>query len=135
MHKRTVGVNCVKKHLIMIDGKRHEIKTKHGNTGWLELKKYLNSLEPEELFTRKQMLNNVYTIDVSNLKFTAADTYKGYLNKLGFISKQSHGIYIKKLHIPMKLTLVSVKKALKDESWKTWFIPLHIRLGLNEQIE
>ena len=131
MHKRTAGINCVKKHLIMIDGKRHEIKTKQKTTVWRMVKEYINNLPQGTLFTRKQLLDHIYTVNVTKTD-TAADYYKGYLNKLGFITTQKPGCYIKQKHIPTKLTMVTVRKAAQDDSWKIWFVPLHERLGLNK---
>jgi len=130
MHKRTIGVNCVKKHLVVINGKRHEIKTRQPKSIWLMLKEYINHLPQGTVFTRKQLLNYIYTVDVTKTD-TAADWYKGYLNKLRFITTNKPGVYIKQKHIPIKLTVEVVRKASRDDSWRTWFIPLNERLGIN----
>lgn len=133
MYKRTVGINCKKKHLIMIDNKRCEIKTKKKKTAWKLLKEYINSLPQGTSFTRKELLNHIYTVDVSTIDVSVSvDYYKGFLNKLGFITTYKPGVYIKQKHIPMKLTLQTVRKAAQDNSWKTWFVALHDRLGLDE---
>ena len=132
MDRRTRGVSCQRKRLVMVNGERHEIRTKDDRPVWTLLKEYINSLPIGRLFTRQQMLDSIYTLDVSKID-PAADYYKGWLNKLGFISTDRPAVYVKECHIPMHLTITKVKAAATDKGWQGWFIPLHERLGISEQ--
>ena len=118
----------------MIDGERHEIRTKENKPVWVKLKEYINSLPIGTLFTRKQMLNHIYTIDVTKTD-TAADYYKCHLNTLGFITTDRPGVYIKQCDVPMHLSIKKVQEAAQaHKSWKGWFIPIHERLGIDENL-
>jgi len=116
----------------MIDGKKCEIRTKGDRPAWTLLKEYLNTLPIGTLFTRQQMLDAIYIIDASKID-PAVDYYKSYLNKLGFISTDRPAVYIKEYHIPIHLAISKVQKAANSKDWTQWFIPLHERLGINEQ--
>jgi len=131
--KRTRGVNCTKKHILMIDGERHEIKVKEDKSVWYKLKEFINSVPVGTLFARKVMLEYIYTVDVVATD-SAADYYKCHLNTLGFISTERPGIYRKECDIPMHLTIKKVQEAARAiKTWKGWFIPVHERLGIDEQ--
>ena len=131
-HSRKRGISCKKKLLIMVDGERCEIRTKGDRPAWTLLKEYLNTLPIGTLFTRQQMLDAIYIIDASKID-PAVDYYKSYLNKLGFISTDRPAVYIKEYHIPIHLAISKVQKAANSKDWTQWFIPLHERLGINEQ--
>ena len=115
----------------MINNKRCEIKTKEKKTIWDMVKEYINNLSQGTLFTRRELFIHIYNIDMSRFN-NSVDSYKGFLNKLGFITTHKPGVYIKQKHIPMKLTLKTMRNAARDDSWKTWFIPLHERLGIDK---
>lgn len=133
MYKRTVGVNCKLKHKIIIDGKRHEIKVQGNKSAWYRLKEYINSVPVGTLFSRKQMLNSIYTVDVTGTD-SAVDYYKCHLNTLGFISTDRPGVYKKECDIPMHLTIKTVQEAARaNKTWRGWFIPVHERLEIDEQ--
>lgn len=134
--KRARGVNSAKGQLIMIDGQRHEIRTKKRQSVWHRLKEYINSVPVGTSFSRKAMLNYIYTVDVSVTRSdTAADYYKCHLNTLGFITTDRPGVYVKRCDIPMHLTIKQVQEAARaDKTWKGWFIPIHERLGIDEDL-
>ena len=137
MVKRTSGVNCKKKQFMTIfdsNGcvkKRVEIRTKKDNSVWSLLKEYINSFPDGSVITRKGLIKAIYTEDISR-SYTTVDAYKGNLLTLGYFGKVGIGKYKKMCNIPERLTTTAVAKALQDDSWKQWFMPLHERLGVDE---
>jgi hypothetical protein len=111
--------------------RRVEIKTKTDDSVWSLMKKYINSFPNGSIITRQELINAIYTEDISKT-YTTVDSYKGNLMNLGYFGKAGRGKYEKMCNIPERLTTSAVAKALQDDSWKQWFIPLHERLGVDE---
>ena len=132
MKKRTVGINCEKQHLVIIDGIRNRVQTHDNVPIWTLFKEYINSMPDGYDFTRQRLLNSVYTVNMKSYK-TTVDQYRNFLTRLGFIQLgEERGTYKKICDIPMRLTLPKIRKALKSRDWKEWFIPVHERLDINE---
>jgi len=140
MISRTRGVNCKKKQLIAIKNengvyKAAEIHSKKDRPLWRLFIEYFNSVEIGEKFSRSDLLYATYEKHlVPSLRkdLTTIDSYRSYLRKLEIIEHVAPGIYLKKLNLPVDITLTMVRKATSVDKWKEWFIPLHEKLGLNE---
>lgn len=131
--KRTVGINCKRKQKIIIDGKVCDITT-HGNlTIWGLMKNFINSLEKGSVFTRKELLESVYEIEMGT-RMTTVDTYRATLLRSKFIEFVERGKYRKLLNIPESTTRSDLidKVIMRQKTWKEWFIPLHEMLGVDE---
>ena len=115
----------------MIGTRRVEIRTKGGMTIWELIKSFINGLEAEEEFRRKDAIRHVYTEDISHT-ITSADNYLYDLVTFGFVEKVKLGTYKKKFDVPADLKLSVVRKAKADKSWAAWFKPVHEQLNINE---
>jgi hypothetical protein len=89
---------------------------------WGQVVSFVNEYEVHEIFTRKEMLAKI-------ADYKMADTYLYRLRKSGFVKKVGRGQYMKMYHVPITLTT----SILKDKSWRTWFMNLPDRLGINEE--
>lgn len=99
---------------------------------WECIKKYINKIEVGKTFTRKEMIDYLYTNKPYDKQLTM-DSYRLSLESCGFIEKTDNvGVYLKKYDIPMELKTSTIRKAMRDPSWKQWFSPMHERLGLTE---
>lgn len=122
-------IKGIKQHII--NNKRKYIQT-HGNIPiWTLFKNYINSLPDGCEFNRRSLLNSIYTIDMKSLQ-TTVDQYRNFVTHLGFLQCKNMGNYIKMCDIPMRLTITKVRKALTTRNWKSWFIPVYEKLGIDE---
>jgi len=104
-------------------------------TYWRKTVTYINSLEVGQIFTRKDLFENVYDNEQNNFKRlrrfeNAVDHYRKYLCILQFIERPGLGTYKKLYQIPIELTSSIAEKLAYGKDWKDWFIPT-----LEERIE
>ncbi|MCF8019850.1 MAG: hypothetical protein K9L62_10625 [Vallitaleaceae bacterium] len=133
MKSRTFGVHCEKPQLITdtvnyaAPYRRVNIRTIDRKTIWSLLKEYINSLEDNEQFTRKDLLYAVYVEDAAKALTrveTSVDQYRRYITILGFLDHPGRGTYKKIKDLPPFLTVSKAKRAAYDRSWRSWFMQI-----------
>jgi len=133
--KRTYGVNCEKKQLIVLNkGMLHSeairIETIENKSIWSLLKKYINSLNKNEIFTRKELLYSVYGNRVgdgllnNSYYGTTVDQYRRYITIANCLEIVDRGKYIKLKSIPPNLSIKKLQNHVYGSTWKRWFIPI-----------
>ncbi len=103
-------------------------KRSNGKSIWENTKKFINSLQENEEFTRRQFLHTIYTDPRVTRYETTADHYRNQLTHAGFIGWVSIGIYRKIENIPKDLNTTNLRKFARDKSWRTWFMTREDRL-------
>lgn len=95
---------------------------------WTVLKEFINSININETFTRKEMLAHIYDFNFNVHRHTT-DCYRNDLCHCGFIEKtEKRGVYKKIRHIPIGMTMTQVRKIGYDKTWTEWFVPLETKL-------
>ena len=95
------------------------------NTIWSSVKEFINALEPNEEFKRKEILNYIYTVNMAPYE-NIVDWYRHLLTILKFLDHVGRGLYKKKCDVPIKLTTTQLREYAYGNSWKSWFIPLEL---------
>lgn len=97
-------------------------------TQWKKVIDFINSLQDNEVFERKQLLMSVYKYSWKNeyyrRTYTTADNYRLLLLKTGFVKRIELGVF-KKLHSVPDIPLYKIRdyaKMFTDQEWKKWFI-------------
>lgn len=90
---------------------------------WDLLKEYINDLPKNCIFTRKQMLNKIYNVNMQNHE-NAADKYRCSLTHINVLERIGNGKYKKLRGIPITLTTSQLKKILNKNSWESWFMSI-----------
>ena len=141
MHNRTSGVNCKKKQLTSIQYRNTckiiEIHAKDNRSLWELFKEFYNSIDIDQLFTRKEMFLGTYDREsaaaMRSQPTTTVDVYRCCLKNLGMLELIKPGTYKKKMHLPKSVTISKIHKMSKDnKGWKAWFVPLHEQFGVDE---
>jgi len=102
---------------------------------WTLFKIFINDLKKDEIFTRKELLNFIYTVPMSSYE-TSVDMYRSNVTKLGFLESVERGKYKKLFDIPINVTTTKIMKIIRSKrSWKEWFIPLHDQLGVDSSVD
>ncbi len=134
MIKNGHRIGRVTKKFVIHKGKTMQVSTKNNMQVWTLFKIYINSLKKHQEFTRKELLEYVYTTPMRRYE-TSVDIYRNNVTHLGFLEIVGRGKYKKLYDIPEKVTTTVITKAIKDKnSWREWFIPLHEKLGVNESV-
>lgn len=136
--KRTVGVNCERKQMIMLKGdetrspERISIRTINDRPLWHLFKDFINSLEKDQKFSRKDLLEHIYVpkaAEAIRSHETTVDHYRLYSCHIGYVDHVSTGQYIKKHPIPDNMTSTMLKRfAYNREEWRDWFIPKDMKI-------
>lgn len=92
-------------------------------TLWQTLKDFINNLEINEKFTRKEIIKHIYVNEIYNSKITI-DTYRNLLTNIGILKIVGVGRYVKLKDIPKSLDTKLLKKIANKKSWESWFIPI-----------
>lgn len=97
------------------------MKNKNSTPVWKLLKNYINSLEMDQQFTRKDLLDLIEDFEY----FGSMDFYRYLLTKLEYIDSIRPGLFIKKDVIPENATLALIRTFADDseDSWIAWFVP------------
>jgi hypothetical protein len=140
---RTSGINCKTKKIIGVKQESGHYETirihsKNNRSLWQNFLEYINSIEIDKIFTRFDLLENTYeknVVPALRANVQTVDTYRRYIEKLGYIDHVGIGKYIKKHNIPInvKLNLV-ISLAFNKHSWQKWFIPNDQKRRKIEQI-
>jgi hypothetical protein len=115
------------------------LKESSGKTIWECLKKYINSLSKNENFTRANLFDAFYSKEASKrlraYSYTSVDTYRCLITRLGYITSNGNGKYIKRYDIPENAPLDLIRKyAHNKKDWKEWFEPIEQRRERIEEI-
>lgn len=133
MFSRARGVNCKKQQLLTLKpGMYHSqairIRTHRGESIWSLFKSYINKLEDDALFNRRDMLSCVYVHEVVEGGIigcqTTVDQYRRYLTIAKVLDRVGRGEYKKLKNIPEHLSIKKLKNHVYGDSWQTWFIPI-----------
>jgi len=105
---------------------RLEIRTVADKPIWTLVKKFVNSLEENQVFNRLELFNGVYIRGVAEemiSRETAVDHYRKALCLTGIIEHVGFGLYAKRKDVPISLTITKLKRVAYKETWKSWFMP------------
>ena len=94
---------------------------------WRSLIELINSKNIGYIFKRSQLLS-VEDCQHRSKRFNTTDTYKAYLQKIGFLETVSPGRYQLVKKIPPELSLGKARKLVSDNSWRTWFMSIEDRI-------
>lgn len=95
-------------------------------TLWNKYKIFINTLQPNQKFTRKFMFRRIYGINDGSVlvaRENSIDHYRRYSVLCGVITHEGLGLYKKVSNIPKNLSLTEFTRVAYDDSWKTWFVP------------
>ena len=92
-------------------------------TLWKTLKNFINNLEINEEFIRRQVLHYIYINDMYNHD-TIIDIYNLQLVRVGILEWSPKGIYTKIKNIPKSLNTVLLKKLSNKSRWGSWLISI-----------
>lgn len=133
MKRRVVRIKSrsTAKYIIDFDGtymiKRVLILTRGNKTIWSLIKTYINRLDVNEEFTRKDLFNIVYHKKCGKLLRryeSSLDQYRRSLTLVGCLEHVGYAKYKKLKNIPKGLSTSKLKKHAYSNSWKQWFIQL-----------
>ena len=133
MDSRVRGVNSLKKQLLSykkvspsIGYGRTEIRTIDDRPIWSLMKEYINSLDVNQIITRKNLLVAVYgNLGIYMSRYpSTVDGYTRCIKIVNCIEKFERGKYRKLKNIPIDLSISKLKKHVSGNNWKTWFIPI-----------
>ena len=112
-----------RKHLVIENGKTKLVSTINDRPIWDLLKEYVNSLPTNHIFSRKEMLNKIYT---ANMQCTenVTDKYRRLLTIVNVLKIVDRGKYKKLRNIPVHLTTTQLKKIANPNSWESWFMTI-----------
>lgn len=104
-----------------------KIRTIKNKPIWHLFKDYINSLEDDKKFSRKELMEGIYVPKAAAAMRqleTSVDHYRLYACHIGFVEHIGVGKYIKKHDIPNEMTTSELKKYAYniDLHWKDWFI-------------
>jgi len=135
---RTVGINCKNKQRssILVNGEYKQIfiETNKNHPLWDLFKSYINRLAIGQEFTRKDLLEAVYTKDSSismRRQPSSVDQYRNSCKHIGFIKSVSVGKYKKLFDIPDNLTTSLLAKHVSlysKRTWREWAMPYDSRI-------
>ena len=94
---------------------------------WRKLLEFLNSYSVGEEFKRTDLLESL-----QGYKPDTAELYLYGLRKTGFVKRVERATYRIMYNIPDSLTTSVLQDVKSAKTWKSWFIPLHKRLGIDK---
>lgn len=92
-------------------------------SGWAQIKRYINSKDIGYVFTRRELLENL-----DQVKGSTIDTYRGYLEIFFILRRAGYGKYELIQKIPDEMNTSHFTRLISQEKWKRWFMPIKDRL-------
>ena len=100
-------------------------------TIWQSIKDFIENIEIDETFTRKELLKFVYKTQMAHLE-TTIDGYRNLLTHAGVLERIGIGKYTKRKNIPKTLSTKQLRDLTNKRNWKSWFTPLEAIDQLSE---
>jgi hypothetical protein len=94
-------------------------------TIWQAMKDYINNLKKNEVFKRKDLLNDIYRNNMASYE-TSVDKYRVMLVRINILEHTDRGLYKKVRQIPEKLNTQQLHEYAYKTSWRSWFTPYYM---------